>query len=142
MPSRSEEKDRPSKRSILEKQRTTAGKCEHRFKNETSQVFSVVTCAAETWMYSVEVKRRNREFEMWTYRRILKISWTERVTNEVVKQRMNAKEDLVMMMARRKMKYAGHIFRGLAGVLLSLATEGIVEGKFRRRKEEEYGVMT
>ena len=79
---------------------------------------------------------------MWTYRRILKISWTERVTNEAVKQRMNAKEDLVMMMARRKMKYAGHVFSGLAGVLLLIVTEGMVEGKFIRGRRKEYEVMT
>ena len=71
----------------------------------------------------MEVKRRTRAFE---------ISWTERVTNEAVKQRMNVKEDLVMMMARRKLKYAGHVFRGSAGVLLLLATEGMIERKFIR----------
>ena len=52
-------------------------------------VFSVLAYASETWTYSMEIKRKKRAFEMWTYRRLLKISWTRRVTNESVKQRVN-----------------------------------------------------
>ena len=63
-------------------------------------VFSVLAYAVETWTYSIEIKRRIRAFEMWTYRRMLKISWTERVTNETVKQRVNVEEDLVLVLAR------------------------------------------
>ncbi len=85
-------------------------------------VYSIVSYAAETWTFSKEMKKRIRAFEMWTYRRILKISWTEKVKNEVIKERLNLKnrEDLATIIARRKLAYAGHVMRGSSGKLLLL----------------------
>ena len=100
-------------------------------------VFSVLAYAAETWTYSIEIKRRIRAFEMWTYRRMLKISWTERVTNETVKQRVNVEEELVSVLARRKLKYAGHVLRGSGGGLLSLVSKGFLEGKRGRGRRKK-----
>ena len=66
---------------------------------------------------------------MWCYRRILKISWTEKVTNQEVCRRINRGESLVKNIAKRKMRFAGHVIRGSCGELTSLVIEGMVEGK-------------
>ena len=47
---------------------------------------------------------------------------------------MNVEEDLVSVLARRKLKYAEHVLRGSGGELLSLLSEGLLEGKTGRRR--------
>jgi len=43
-------------------------------------VWSIALYGCETWTIKMEVKRRLRAFEIWCYRRILRISWMDRVT--------------------------------------------------------------
>jgi len=50
-------------------------------------------------------------FEMWTYRRILKISWTEHITNMEIMQRLGKEKKVVFTVKRRKLEYFGHILR-------------------------------
>ena len=48
-------------------------------------------------------------FEMWTYRRMLRISWTEKVTNEEVLEKAKIKKRLYNIKQRTKFHYFGHI---------------------------------
>ena len=43
---------------------------------------------AETWTVTKSVLSRRDAFEMWVYRRVLNISWTEKIDNEEVMRRM------------------------------------------------------
>ena len=47
-------------------------------------VWSVTLYGAETWTLRQEDRRRLDAFEMWLWRRMEKISWTEKMTNEAV----------------------------------------------------------
>ena len=47
-------------------------------------VLSTLTCGAETWAISKALTRRINAFEMWTYRKMLRISYTKHATNEEV----------------------------------------------------------
>ena len=54
-------------------------------------------------------------FEMWYYRRMLKISWKDRITNVEVLQRMHTGLHFMSNMGKRKLEYAGHVMRGSSG---------------------------
>ena len=68
-------------------------------------------------------------FEMWCYRRILKISWMDRVKNEEVLYRVQGKLHFMEDMIKRKMSYAGHVLRGSSGLTHVTILEGKIEGK-------------
>ena len=70
-------------------------------------------------------------FEMWCYRRILRISWKDRVTNPSVLQRLHKDRELLSVIKRRKLEYFGHIVRGPKYKLLQTILQGHVEGKRR-----------
>ena len=52
-------------------------------------VWSVFTYGCEAWTIGKEMMDKIRAFEMWCYRRLLKIRWTDRVSNEEMLRRMN-----------------------------------------------------
>ena len=66
--------------------------------------------------------------EMWCYRKILQINFRDRITNREVLRRMHTELHFVKDMMKRKMKYAGHVLRGSAGVSHLQILEGQVEG--------------
>ena len=67
--------------------------------------------------------------EYWCYKRILKISWRDRVNNKEVLNRMKTELHFMEDMIRRKMKYAGHVMRGSSGSSHLQILEGRLEGK-------------
>ncbi|KYN02133.1 hypothetical protein ALC62_07054 [Cyphomyrmex costatus] len=74
---------------------------------------------------------RLEAFEMWCYRRILRISWIDHVTNESVLRRMHASRKLLATVKRRKLEYFGHMLRGPKYELLQIIMKGKIEGKRR-----------
>jgi hypothetical protein len=50
-------------------------------------------------------------FEIWRWRRMEKISWTDRVRNEEVLQRVKEERNIVHTIKRRKVNWIGHILR-------------------------------
>ena len=66
-------------------------------------------------------------FEMSCIRHLGKISWKARITNEEVLKRMKTKRELLKNIAKRKMKYYGHIKR--RNNLLTTLVEGKIQGK-------------
>jgi len=86
--------------------------------------------ATETWTISNEEQRRIEAFEMWCYRRILKTSWTDMVTNDEVLERMSERRTLWSSVKKMGNEWIGHVLRhgGFLGIIL----EGCVEGKNAR----------
>ena len=66
---------------------------------------------AETWTITKSLLSRLDAFEMWVYRRVLKISWTEKITNEEVLRRMGTGREIVRKFKTRKLQYLGHLIR-------------------------------
>ena len=52
-------------------------------------IWSTLLYGAETWTVGENMLKRLSAFEMWTYRRMLKISWTDKITNEEVLNRID-----------------------------------------------------
>jgi hypothetical protein len=79
-------------------------------------------------------------FEMWCWRRMEKISWTDRVRNEEVLHRVKEERNIIHTIKRRKANWIGHILR--RNCLLKHVIEGKLEGRTeitgrrgRRRKQ-------
>ena len=64
---------------------------------------------------------------MWLYRKMLRISWTERVTNETVLQRAGVDRELMRMIRQRQLRFLGHVMR--MRQLESVCVMGKVEGR-------------
>ncbi|GFS18623.1 endonuclease-reverse transcriptase [Elysia marginata] len=75
------------------------------------------------------VQKKIQTFEMWCYRRLLKVPWTEKKTNKEIIQIADVGERLLQQLMKRKLGYAGLISRGSSGPLLQLLLEGKIEGK-------------
>ena len=79
-------------------------------------VFSVLNYECESWAWNKAMSKKVNAFEMWCYRRMLKISWKDRITNVEVLQRMHTSLHFMSNMQKRKLKYTGHVMRGSSGV--------------------------
>src|SRR6218665_2314055 len=86
MPHRNQEKDSNGKRSLLQEERATKWRIEKTSQEENGEtlIWSVTLYCAETWTMRKEDITRLEAFEMWIWRRVEKISWTEYVSNEEV----------------------------------------------------------
>lgn len=92
-------------------------------------VYSVLLYGCETWTLKVNTMRRLEAFEMWVYRRLLKIPWTDHITNEEVLRRTRKDRDLIVNIKKRKTAYLGHVIRNNTMKLLKIIIEGKVEGR-------------
>jgi hypothetical protein len=71
---------------------------------------------------------------MWCWRRMEKISWTDRVRNEEVLHRVKEKRNILHTIKRRKANWIGHILR--RNCLLKHVIEGKLEGRIKRWEDE------
>ena len=92
-------------------------------------VFSTLLYGAEAWTLKKCHLKKLEAFEMWCYRRVWRISWMERVTNEEVLRRMRMNCKVVNTVKRRKLQYLGHIMRSPKYALLQLIVQGKISGK-------------
>ena len=81
------------------------------------------------WTLDKSLQKRLTAFEHWCYRRMLKISWMDKVKNTEVLSRMAEVEpQFYRNIARQKMACAWHIFRGSSGINALLILEGKISG--------------
>ena len=85
---------------------------------------------AETWTITKSPLSRLDAFEIWVYRRVLKISWTEKITNEEVLRSMGTGREIVRQFKTRKLQYLGHLMRHNTSQIQPI--EGKIEGRRSR----------
>ena len=92
-----------------------------------SLVFPIATYGAECWSLKLSDKKRIQSFETWCYRRMMRVSWMEKLPNEWVMDMVGRDWSLLGFVNTIKLKYFGHITRkvGLENDLMY----GTVEGK-------------
>jgi hypothetical protein len=95
-----------------------------KFKEQTSTAFY----GAETWTCRKVDQKYRESFEMWCWRRMEKISWTDRVRNEEVLHSVKDR-NIVHAIKRRKAYSIGHILR--RNCLLKHIIEGKIVGKIK-----------
>ena len=74
-------------------------------------VWSTLLYGCETWTVTQTHINKLQAFEMWLYRKLKRISWTDKVTNEEVLRRVNAKRQVIPTIKMRKTAYFGHMIR-------------------------------
>ena len=95
---------------------------------------------AETWTLRAADQKYLESFEMWCWRRMEKISWTDHVRNEEVLLRVNEQRNILQEIRKWKANWIGHILR--KNCLLKQVIEGKIKGEIkvairrgRRRKK-------
>ena len=96
-----------------------------------STVFPIATYGCEAWTLNNTDMKRLTAFEMRCYRKILRLSWVEKVTNTAVLKKVGLREPiLVKNIKRLKLSYFGHLKRHQT--LEKHILEAKIEGKRRR----------
>ncbi|MCH9665805.1 MAG: hypothetical protein K0U41_08180 [Gammaproteobacteria bacterium] len=96
-------------------------------------VLSILLYGSECWTISPPMKQKLEAVEMWFYRRMLRISWTDHATNEEVLRRAGTKRKLINKIRKRQLQFLGHIMR--KGKLENLSLTGKIEGKRSRGRQ-------
>ena len=91
-------------------------------------VFSRLLYATETWTLKKADLKRLDAFEMRCYRRILRISWKDKVTNAFIRKKLNRIHSVTDMAKQRKLAFFGHICRMPNDRLVKTVMLGMVEG--------------
>jgi hypothetical protein len=90
-------------------------------------IWSIALYGAKTWTLRKADQKYLKGFEMWCWRRMEKISWTDRVRNEEVLHRVKEERNVLHIIKRRKANWIGHILR--RNCLLKHVIEGKSEGR-------------
>ena len=89
--------------------------------------WSTFLYGCEAWNISKAMEKRIEALEMWFYRRMLKVSWVDRVSNEIVLQRVGAGRELLKCIRKRQLRFLGHVMR--EEQLESVCLTGKIEGR-------------
>ena len=98
-------------------------------------VWSTLMYGSEAWTISQKMRSRLEAAEMWFYRRMDKIPWVDKVTNEEVLARIGVKRSLIKEIYRSQMNFFGHVMR--QNGIERLVTTGKIEGKRARGRQRE-----
>ena len=82
-------------------------------KNRVLQTFvwPVILYGSESWTLNAETRKNIEAAKMWFYRRMLKISWVERVTNDEVLNRVQKERQPLQRIEHGQNKFLGYIIR-------------------------------
>ena len=94
-------------------------------------VFPVVIYGGESWTVKKAERRRIDAFEVWCWRRLLRVPWTARRSNQSILKEINPGISLEEMMLKLKLQYFGHLMRRVDSLEKTLMLGGIGD---RRRK--------
>ena len=72
-------------------------------------VFPVVMSGCESWTVKKAERRRIDAFELWCWRRLLRVPWTARSSNQSILKEMSPGISLEGMMLKLKLQYFGHL---------------------------------
>ena len=93
-------------------------------------VSPVVMYRCESWTIKKAVCQRTDAFELWCWRRLLKVPWTGRRSNQSVLREINPEYSLERLMLKLKLQYSGHLMHTDDSLEKSLML-GKIEGRRR-----------
>jgi len=96
-------------------------------------VFPVVMYGCESWTVKKAERWRIDAFELWCWRRLLRVPWTTRRSNQSILKEISPGISLEGMMLKLKLQYSGHLMRRVDSLEKSLMLGGI--GGRRRRDD-------
>ena len=95
-----------------------------------AMVFPVVMYACESWTMKKAEHRRIDAFELWCWRRLLRVPWTARRSNQSILKKISPGISLEGMMLKLKLQYFGHLM-GRGGSLEKTLMLGGIGGRRR-----------
>ena len=99
-----------------------------------AMVFSVIMYGCESWTVKKAERRRIDAFELWCWRRLLRVPWTARRSNQSILKEISPGCSLEGLMLKLKLQYFGHLIRRVDSLEKTLMLGGI-GGKRRRGRQ-------
>ena len=97
-------------------------------------VFPVVMYRCENWTIKKAEHRRINAFELWCWRRLLRVSWTARRSNHSILKEISPEYSLEGLMLKLKLQYFGHLIQRTDSLEKTLMLEKIEGGRRRGRQ--------
>ena len=98
-------------------------------------VLPMVMYGCESWTVKKAERRRIDAFALWCWRRLLRIPWTARRSNQSILKEISPGISLEGMMLKLKLQYFGHLMRRVDSLEKTLMLGGIV-GRRRRGRQK------
>ena len=105
-----------------------------KFRLVKAMVFPVVMYGCESWTMKKAECQRIDAFKLWCWRRLLRVSWTERRSNQIILKEINPEYSLEGLMLKLKLQYFGHLMPR-ADSLEKTVILGKIEGRRRRGQQ-------
>ena len=99
-----------------------------------AMVFPVVMYGCESWTIKKAEHQRIDAFELWCWKRFLRVSWTARRSNQSILKEINPGCSLEGLMLKLKLQYFGHLMRRTDSFEKTLMLGGIGGGRRRGRQ--------
>ena len=112
-------------RRHIQKQRHYFANKDHLVK---AMVFPVVMYGCESWTVKKAECRRIDAFELWCWRRLLRVPWTARRSNQSILKEISPGCSLEGLMLKLKLQYFGHLMRRADSLEKTLMLGGIGAG--------------
>ena len=96
-----------------------------------AMVFPVVIYGCESWTIKKAKRRIIDAFELWCWRRLLRVPWTARRTNQSILKEISPEYSLERLMLKLKRQYFGHLMRWADSLKKTLMLEKIEGGRRR-----------
>ena len=119
--------------SILKTRDITLSKMVHLVK---AMVFPVVTFGCESWTIKKAECQRIDAFELWCWRRLLRVPWTSRRHNQSILKEISPESSLKGLMLKLKLQYFGHLMQSADSLEKTLML-GKTQGRRRRGRQDE-----
>ena len=90
-----------------------------------AMVFPVVMYGCESWTVKKAEHRRVDAFELWCWRRLLRVPWTAKRSNQSILKEIDPESSLEGLMPKLKLPYFGHLMRRVDSLEKPLMLGGI-----------------
>ena len=100
-----------------------------------AMVFPIVMYGCESWAIKKAEHQRINSFELWCWRRLFRVPWTERRSNQSILKEINREYSLAGLKLKLKLQYFGHLMQR-ADLLEKTLMLGKTEGKRRRGRQK------
>ena len=99
-----------------------------------AMVFPLVMYGCESWTIKKAERRRIDAFELWCWRRLLRVPWTARRSNQSILKEISPECSLEGLRLKLKLQYFGHLMQGADSFEKTLML-GKIEGRRRRGRQ-------
>ena len=105
-----------------------------------AMVFPVVIYGCESWTIKKAKHQRIDAFELWCWRRLLRVPWTARRSNQSILKEISPEYSLERLMLKLKLQYSGHLMQRTDSFEKTLMLGKIEGGRRRGQQRMRHGI--